>query len=57
MPVPHFGMALEVEQFHELAKKVKGAGIDFILEPHVRFEGMPLQRAHIMTIIGEVYHN
>ena len=37
--MPHFGMALEVQQFHDLAAKVKEAGIKFILDPHVRFEG------------------
>ncbi|CAK0784494.1 hypothetical protein CVIRNUC_007698 [Coccomyxa viridis] len=41
VPVPHFGMALQVEQFHELAERVKEAGIRFIIEPHVRFEGQP----------------
>ena len=46
MPVPHFGMALQVEQFHELAQRVKEAGIRFIIEPHVRFEGKPLKRLH-----------
>ena len=41
VPVPHFGMALEVQQFHDLAARVKEAGINFILDPHVRFEGIP----------------
>lgn len=40
VPVPHFGMALEVQQFHELAEQVRKAGIKFILEPHLRFEGV-----------------
>ncbi len=44
MPVPHFGMALEVEQFHKLAAQVKAAGIEFILEPHVRFKGTAFLR-------------
>lgn len=39
MPVPHFGLALGVEQFHELAERVQKAGINFILEPHLRFKG------------------
>ena len=47
VPVPHFGMALQVEQFHELAERVKEAGIRFIIEPHVRFEGEPPQ--HLYT--------
>ena len=39
VPVPHFGMALSVEQFHELAERIQSAGISFILQPHLRFKG------------------
>ena len=41
VPVPHAGLALTVEQFHELADRVKAAGVEFIIEPHLRFKGMP----------------
>lgn len=41
VPVPHFGLALTVEQFHDLAERVRKAGVKFIIEPHLRFEGMP----------------
>jgi extradiol dioxygenase family protein len=41
VPVPHFGLALTVDQFHELAKKLNDAGIKFIIEPHLRFQGQP----------------
>ena len=41
VPVPHTGLALTEEQFHELAKRVRDAGIDFIIEPHLRFKEMP----------------
>eukprot|EP00929_Paragymnodinium_shiwhaense_P043392 TRINITY_DN22313_c0_g1_i1.p1 TRINITY_DN22313_c0_g1~~TRINITY_DN22313_c0_g1_i1.p1 ORF type:complete len:212 (-),score=34.25 TRINITY_DN22313_c0_g1_i1:94-672(-) len=41
VPVPHYGLALTEQQFHELARRVKAAGIKFIVEPHKRFEGMP----------------
>ena len=44
-------MALEVEQFHKLAAQVKTAGIDFILEPHVRFEGTATLRLTFYTLI------
>ena len=39
VPVPHFGVALTVEQFHDLAQRVEAAGIPFILQPHLRFQG------------------
>lgn len=36
VPVPHFGVCMEVDQFHEFAQKVKDAGIPFVIEPHLR---------------------
>ncbi|CAJ1935642.1 unnamed protein product [Cylindrotheca closterium] len=39
VPVPHFGIALSVEQFHELAERLKKHGIEFIIAPHLRFVG------------------
>lgn len=39
VPVPHFGLALSVQQFHDLADKLKQAKIDFVIQPHLRFEG------------------
>lgn len=41
MPVPHFGLVLTHPQFQSLAADVKAAGIEFVIEPHLRFEGMP----------------
>lgn len=42
VPVPHFGLALSVPEFHELAAKVKESGrVVFELEPHLRFRGQP----------------
>lgn len=41
VPVPHTGLALTVEQFSDLAERVRAAGVEFIIEPHLRFEGMP----------------
>ena len=41
MPVPHAGLALTVDQFHELAERVRNAGVTFIIEPHLRFKGQP----------------
>mmetsp|Transcript_10191 Transcript_10191/g.16816 ORF Transcript_10191/g.16816 Transcript_10191/m.16816 type:complete len:207 (+) Transcript_10191:118-738(+) len=41
VPVPHAGLALTVEQFHELAERVRAKGIEFIIEPHLRFKDAP----------------
>lgn len=39
VPVPHFGLILTVDGFHELAARLRTAGVDFVIEPYVRFEG------------------
>lgn len=41
VPVPHFGLILSVPRFHELADRLRTAGIEFVIEPYVRFEGQP----------------
>ena len=43
--MPHFGLCLNKEQFHKLAERLKEASIKFIIEPHLRFEGMPGEQA------------
>ncbi|MEV0643830.1 VOC family protein [Phytomonospora sp. NPDC050363] len=39
VPVPHFGLVLTVPAFQELAVRLRGAGVEFVIEPYVRFEG------------------
>lgn len=39
VPVPHFGVLLSPDDFHELAGRLRAAAIDFVIEPHVRFPG------------------
>ena len=45
VPLPHFGCVLDWELFHNLADKLKSAGIVFIIEPTIRFKGMPGEQA------------
>ncbi|MGV6832096.1 MAG: VOC family protein [bacterium] len=39
VPVPHFGVVLEWTVFENLAAHLKSQGIEFIIEPYIRFEG------------------
>lgn len=39
VPVPHFGVVLNMPQWEALAARVKAAGIRFGIEPHIRFKG------------------
>jgi len=38
VPVPHFGVVLEWDKFHQLADSLKGKNIEFMIEPYIRFE-------------------
>jgi hypothetical protein len=39
VPVRHFGAILPWLEWHELADKLKANGIEFVIEPYIRFEG------------------
>jgi extradiol dioxygenase family protein len=39
VPIPHFGVVLEQEQWKALAERVRAAGVQFVIEPYTRFEG------------------
>ena len=39
VPVPHFGVVLSIEQFEDLSSRLIEQGIQFIIEPYIRFEG------------------
>ena len=39
VPVPHFGVILAIPTWEQLAERLRAAGIEFVIEPHIRFEG------------------
>ena len=45
VPVPHFGLVLGMEEWEALAKRLRAAGIQFVIEPTVRFRGKPGEQA------------
>ncbi|RTE86524.1 MULTISPECIES: VOC family protein [Gammaproteobacteria] len=45
VPVPHFGVVLDMETWEALAERVKAAGIEFVIEPYIRFKGQPGEQA------------
>ena len=45
VPIPHFGVVLELETWKALAAKLQAAGIRFVIEPCIRFEGEPGEQA------------
>jgi len=45
VPVPHFGIVLEMADWQALAERLTAAGTEFVIEPHVRFRGHPGEQA------------
>lgn len=45
VPVRHFGLLLSREKWHDLADRLKSANVTFIIEPEIRFEGLPGEQA------------
>ncbi|MFG6529802.1 MULTISPECIES: VOC family protein [unclassified Sulfitobacter] len=45
VPMPHLGVVLGMEHWKALAERLKGAEVDFVIEPSLRFEGEPGEQA------------
>ena len=45
VPAKHFGLILDWEEWEALAERLQNEGVDFIIEPYVRFEGKPGEQA------------
>ena len=43
--VPHFGVVLEMEAWENLAEDLKSKGVEFVIEPYVRFKGQVGEQA------------
>ena len=45
VPVPHFGVILEWDDFDKFSKHLIQNGLEFIIEPYIRFKGMAGEKA------------
>jgi len=45
VPIPHFGVVLDMETFEVFSEKLKNKNIDFIIEPYIRFKGKTGEQA------------
>lgn len=45
VPVPHFGVVLDMDTWQKLAGAVRAAGVEFVIEPYIRFKGQPGEQA------------
>lgn len=45
VPIPHFGVVLPWKEWESLAERIRKAGIPFMIEPYIRFEGLAGEQA------------
>lgn len=45
VPIPHFGAILPWEQWHALSERLRAAGVEFVIEPRIRFAGQVGEQA------------
>lgn len=45
VPVRHFGVILPWDDWHALSARLSGAGVAFLIPPHVRFRDQPGEQA------------
>lgn len=50
VPVPHFGVVLELPEWNALADRLRSAGMPFVVEPHVRFAGQAGEQATLFLL-------
>ena len=50
VPVPHLGVVLEMPDWEALAERLIAAGIEFMIEPYIRFTGLPGEQATLFFL-------
>ena len=41
VPMPHFGLVLELPTWQAMAQRLEAAGTEFVIKPHLRYPGQP----------------
>jgi len=50
VPVPHFGVVLEMPEWEALAARLKAREVKFVIEPYVRFRGKSGEQATMFFV-------
>lgn len=45
VPCRHFGLVMDMDDWHETADRLKAASVEFVIDPYIRFEGEPGEQA------------
>jgi uncharacterized protein len=50
VPVPHYGVILEMSVWEALAARLREKGVRFVIEPYIRFAGQVGERATLFLM-------
>jgi len=50
VPVPHFGVVMQMDAWELFAEKLKAMGTQFVIEPYIRFRGQPGEQATLFFL-------
>lgn len=50
VPVPHFGLILDMQQWESLATRLREADVSFVIEPCIRFQGATGEQATMFLL-------
>ncbi len=50
VPVRHFGVILTLPEWHDLAERLKAAGVAFVIPPQIPFQGQPGEQATMFLL-------
>lgn len=50
VPVPHFGLVMEMDDWRALADRLQQAGVSFVIEPRIRFAGQAGEQATMFLL-------
>ena len=53
VPIPHFGVVLDWENWVKLSERLKAQQIEFIIAPYIRFEGEVWEQATMFFLDPE----
>lgn len=50
VPVPHFGLLMRPTEWESLARRLRAADTEFVIEPHTRFVGEPGEQSTMFVL-------
>lgn len=56
VPVQHWGVILEMDEWEKLAERLRSHGVTFVIEPYIRFKGEVGEQATMFLLDPSVMH-